>query len=229
MPDEEKTLMTITLNGAEMPPVVSFASAAALRDSCAGQEITPAHRATLANALRDKRDSMANIAPANAQALTSAAQEIERGTHDVALAVMLASNVPLDFPLRKIRGARDNVKDTFNVYSVPKLLHVAPKMLSDMPIYGNVGVAATLRGTILGILAGAHDNPKTSLSVFLDDYMNSLPIERKRPYSSGGTQSSSSAHALASLGLLAIPAPGKYSVPSAAALEALKRLAGASE
>jgi hypothetical protein len=221
--------MAITINGAELPPVITYPNAAALRDACAGQEITSAHRATLANALRAKRDSMANIAPANAQALTSAAQEIERGTHDVALQVMCATNVPLDFPLRKIRGTRDNNRDTLNAYSVPKLLHVAPKMLSDMPIYGNVGVPATLRGTILGILAGAHENPKTSLAVFLNDYMNSLPLERSRKYSSGGTQSSSSCHALASMGLLNIPAPGKYSVASAAALEALVRLAGISE
>lgn len=185
-----------------------------------------AFREACANALTLKIESMLpRISAANLRKLENARSNVRAGVEDSAMRVMCAMGVPPDFFSRKVRGG----DDMFNVYAIPKTFLAARNMLSDSPLYGSKGESATLRGTIQGLIEGAHNDPKTSLAAYLDKYMcergaGAIPGH----WHSGGTQSSSSCHALAALGFLSIPAQGKY-VINDMAYNALLRLLGQEE
>ena len=191
-----------------------------LRTACLAipADTLAAFRDTFASAFQLKLESMKEASAGNASLLLKLRKEAERGMHDAALRVMLTRGIPVDFFLRTVRGGGE----AFNVYGIPKALLAARMLLSASPLWGTSSDARTLRGTIAALLAGKHLEGKKGVASYLDDYMSALGAGGGN-YRSGGTQSSSSAHALAALGMLEVPAPGSYRIPEGAreALEAL--------
>lgn len=177
-------------------------------------------RTVFADSFSRKLIGMNDPSDGNAALLRKLRKEASMGQHDAAIRVMLATGVPLDFFLRTVRGGGQS----FNVYGISKTLLLSRMMLSNSPIWGTSSDARTLRGTIAALLAGKHLGDKKGVASYLDDYMSALTTRGN--YRSGGTQSSSSAHALAAMGLLIVPAPGSYTIPSGHAREALAALMG---
>jgi hypothetical protein len=209
-----------------------FESPAKLRDACGGitkRNLNSFRDAFLSN-YDNKLAGMPNIAPANRRKLENFKADCAAGKQDNALRVMIASNVPADFFTRKLRGARDNASDSFNFYAVSKAFRVANNMLSERPIWGDSSDDNTLRGTIEALLNGKHDDKRKGVAGYLDDYMNMRGKGRPAgTYRNGGTQSSSSAHALSAMGLLLIPSQGAYTIPEGHARGVLRFLHGSEE
>lgn len=196
-----------------------------------------AFRCKLADAINAKLAQMrATGARAPSAANVANARRWERdvaaGKHDNACRVMLALGMPADFPLRTLRGG----SESFNLYAIPKVLHAALCFMGRTPVHSQRGMPATIRGTIEGLLAGAHTGRK-GIANYLNDYMNARGAGAiPGTYSSGSTQSSSSCHALAALGFLNVKGFGRgvgvmmtapsYEIPDAAAEQALRFLCG---
>lgn len=209
--------------------IVIFNSPQELRDACIARPGTemPVARDMFANALAEKMQGMrerGDLSSGNAAAGARWQRQILKGEHDAAIRVMLCMMIPLTFFLRTVRGG----SESFNFYAIEKLLYLAPKLLSASPVHGDIGVPATCRGTILSILRDTDSIAKVPHSVYLNDYMNAIK-KRERPYTSGATQSSSSAHALAAMGLLLVSGKGEYTIPPGIARDTLRTLAGTSE
>jgi hypothetical protein len=209
-----------------------FESPAKLRDACGGitkRNLNSFREAFLSN-YDNKLAGMPNIAPANHRKLETFKGDCAAGKQDNALRVMIASNVPADFFTRKLRGARDNTSDSFNFYAVSKAFRVANNMLSERPIWGDSSDDNTLRGTIEALLHGKHEDKRKGVAGYLDEYMNTRGKGRPAgTYRNGGTQSSSSAHALSAMGLLLIPSQGAYAIPEGHARGVLRFLHGSEE
>lgn len=210
-----------------LPNVATFATPVALRDAAASipADTLAAFRVTFCETFQRKIDGMPNLSAGNAGKLRKQMRDAGNGAHDSALRVMLVSGIPADFFVRKIRGSVGNDADSFNVYAIAKTLLGARLMLSASPLWDSGSDARTLRGTIEGLLAGAHGTRK-GIAAYLNTYMTARGAGRTGSYSSGSTQSSSSAHALAALGLLNIPATGDYRIPEGHATAALNALLG---
>lgn len=171
------------------------------------------------------RAKAATLKKGDAAAVNAVANAAEFPTmgiyrHDQALRVMLASGIPANFYERKLREGTQS----FNAKAIPKAVTIAPKLLSKSPTWGtgkSGSMEQTIRGTIQGLLEGAGSGRK-SLASFLDRYMSERNYgQTPGQYTAGDTQSSSSAHALASLGLLAIDRAGDYVIREREILEAL--------
>jgi hypothetical protein len=207
---------------------ITFGTPDALRAVCLARPAgeMPTARAMFAEYLSEKMAGMQGLSAGNAADGKRWQKEIINGNHDAALRVMLTMGIPLNFFLRTVRGGAES----FNFYAIPKCLMAARNMLSASPLWGNVGMPATMRGTILSVLRDAGEVAKLPHAVYLNDYMNDHEARgiapRPRPYSSGATQSSSSAHALAALGMLNVTGKGAYSVPQGAARGMLETLCG---
>lgn len=192
-----------------MAHTATLAFPAVLRESAKAipAETLQAFRSAFAEAFTAKLASMKDASAGNAAMLRKLRKEAEAGEHDAALRVMLLNSIPVDFFLRTVRGGGE----AFNVYGIPKALLAARMLLSASPLWGVSSDACTMRGTIAALLAGKHKEGKKGVASFLDDYMSALGRGGGN-YRSGGTQSSSSCHALAALGLLSVPAPGNYHI-----------------
>lgn len=200
--------------------ITLFRNAADLRAACAAiprETIVTMGRPAMLAALRHKGDQMKDPSSGNAAKLRAFIALVSKGGWDAAIAVMLACGVPLNFFNRAVRGGGES----FNFYGIEKAEVIARLMLSNSPLWDASRMQATIRGTILAILSGTGDK-RQATAIFLDDYM-SRPGKR---YTSGGTQSSSSAHALAAMGLISVPEAGRYIINGDYARDVLMRLAG---
>jgi hypothetical protein len=204
--------------------VTFYRSPVELRDAAmAIPDATLAHfRDVFIETLRAK---IATLKTGDASAVRGVMNAAMKGHHDAALRVMLAGGLPANFYERKMRDGTQ----TMNAKAIPKAVAIAPQLLTVSPIWGGSAMQ-TIRGTIMGLLDGAHNNPRTSLAVYLNDYMSARGFGTiPGQYNSGGTQSSSSAHALASLGLLKIDAVGAYEIAERGVLEMLAGKEGNAE
>jgi hypothetical protein len=209
----------------DLPEVTFYNSPRDLYDAAMGIVVSSAEREEYAAALETKIAGMEDISTGNRSTANTLIKLIRAGKKDTNIRVMLATNVPLNVYLRKMRGNETIEgtaafkKNTFNYYGILKHDILCPKLLSSAPIWNNkVGNPGTLRCAIEGVLNGAHTKKK-GMEAYINDYMNDVTRcgkPRESAYNSGQTQSSSSMHALAAAGLCLIPQQGDYRVPESA-------------
>lgn len=209
----------------DLPEVTFYNSPRDLYDAATQIAVSSAEREEYASALQTKISGMSDMSDGNRGTASKLIKLILAGKKDTNIRVMLSTNVPLNIYLRKMRGnetiegTKEFDKNTFNFYGILKHDILCPMLLSTAPIWNNkIGNPGTLRCAIEGVLNGAHTRKK-GMEAYINDYMND-PTRcgkvRESAYTSGGTQSSSSMHALAAAGLCLIPRQGDYRVPESA-------------
>lgn len=153
------------------------------------------------------RDKIATLKKGDADIVERVMNDAIARKHDKALKVMIVSGIPANHYARKMRQG----DHTFNAKAIPKGVFIPTQLLSATPLWDG-SMPQTIRGTIEGLLRGAQTAPK-GLTGYLDEYMSARGFGRTPGhYTAGNTQSSSSAHALASLGLINVDHAGKYDV-----------------
>lgn len=205
----------------------AFASAAELRQACQSipRDAIDAYKGGLIASLHAKGDAMPNLSAGNATLIRNVSKYISGIDGDNVARVCLAHGIPSNVYLRKIRGKGGERDETFNLYGVWKHVVVAPLCLSASPLWEHASRQSDMNTTFAVARAFATGNfrGEKDIANAVNDYMHSIG---KATYNSGSTQGSSSAHALAALGLIVARGVGDFAINGTHALQMLRQMTG---